>query len=109
MVARGGGDSPPSPPRNSSSSSGGKEKPPDRPFSLAPISEPNGRAKNGLEPAARGAMPEQGPAIDLARKMSRIHAAHVEGHFGAVASHTLLFAAVYLGMFEKRLMNASKL
>jgi hypothetical protein len=41
--------------------------------------------------------------------MSRIHAAHVEGHFGADASDTLLFAAVYLGMFEKRLMNASKL
>jgi hypothetical protein len=41
--------------------------------------------------------------------MSRIHAPHVEGHFGADASDTLLCAAVYLGMFENRLMNASKL
>jgi hypothetical protein len=41
--------------------------------------------------------------------MSRIHALHVEGHFGADASDTLLRAAVYLGMFENRLMNASKL
>jgi hypothetical protein len=41
--------------------------------------------------------------------MSRIHALHVEGHFGADASDTLLCAAVYLGMFENRLMNASKL
>jgi hypothetical protein len=39
----------PLPPRNSSSSSGGKEKPL-RAFSLAPISEPNGRAKNRLKP-----------------------------------------------------------
>jgi hypothetical protein len=53
--------------------------------------------------------PEQGPAIELTRKMSRIHAPHVEGHFGADASDTLLCAAVYLGMFENRLMNASKL
>jgi hypothetical protein len=41
--------------------------------------------------------------------MSRIHALHVEGHFGADASDTLLCAAVYLGMFENRLMKASKL
>jgi hypothetical protein len=41
--------------------------------------------------------------------MSRIHAPHVEGHFGADASDILLCAAVYLGMFENRLMNASKL
>lgn len=41
--------------------------------------------------------------------MSRIQAPHVEGHFGADASDTLLCAAVYLGMFENRLMNASKL
>jgi hypothetical protein len=41
--------------------------------------------------------------------MSRIHAPNVEGHFGAEASDTLLCAAVYLGMFENRLMNASKL
>ena len=41
--------------------------------------------------------------------MSGIHAAHVEGHFGADASDTLLCAAVYLGMFENRQMNASKL
>jgi hypothetical protein len=41
--------------------------------------------------------------------MSRIHALHVEGHFGADASDTLPCAAVYLGMFENRLMNASKL
>ena len=41
--------------------------------------------------------------------MRRIHAPHVEGHFGADASDTLLCAAVYLGMFENRLMNASKL
>jgi hypothetical protein len=40
--------------------------------------------------------------------MSRIHALP-EGHFGADASDTLLYAAVYLGMFENRLMNASKL
>jgi len=41
--------------------------------------------------------------------MSRIHAPHVEGRFGADASDTLLFAAVYLSMFENRQMNASKL
>jgi hypothetical protein len=41
--------------------------------------------------------------------MSRIHAPHVEGRFGADASDTLLCAAVYLGMFENRQMNASKL
>jgi hypothetical protein len=41
--------------------------------------------------------------------MSRSHAPHVEGRFGADASHTLLCAAVYLGMFENRRMNASKL
>ena len=39
--------------------------------------------------------------------MSRIQAPHVEGHFGADASDTLLCAAVYLAMFENRLMNAS--
>jgi hypothetical protein len=33
----------------------------------------------------------------------------LKGHFGADASDTLLCAAVYLGMFENRLMNASKL
>jgi hypothetical protein len=53
IVARGSGRFP-LPPRNSSSLSGGKEKPPERPLSLAPISEPNGRAKNGLEPATSG-------------------------------------------------------
>jgi hypothetical protein len=53
--------------------------------------------------------PEQRPAIELTRKMSRIHAPHVEGRFGADASGTLLCAAVYLGMFENRQMNASKL
>jgi hypothetical protein len=41
--------------------------------------------------------------------MTRIHAPHVEGHFGADPSDILLCAAVYLGMFENRLMNASKL
>jgi hypothetical protein len=41
--------------------------------------------------------------------MSRIHAPPVEGRFGADASDTLLCAAVYLGMFENRQMNASKL
>jgi hypothetical protein len=40
--------------------------------------------------------------------MSRIHAPHVERRFGADASDTLLCAAVYLGMFENRQMNASK-
>jgi hypothetical protein len=40
--------------------------------------------------------------------MSRIHAPHVEGRFGADASGTLLCAVVYLGMFENRQMNASK-
>jgi hypothetical protein len=40
--------------------------------------------------------------------MSRIHTPHVEGHFGADASDTLLCAAVYLGMFENRLMNAKQ-
>ena len=34
---------------------------------------------------------------------------HVEGRFGADASDTLLWAAVYLAMFANRLMNASKL
>jgi hypothetical protein len=53
--------------------------------------------------------PEQGPAIERTRKISCIHAARVEGHFGAAASNTLLFAAAYHGMFENRLMNASKL
>jgi hypothetical protein len=51
----------------------------------------------------------KGPAIEITRKVSRMHAPHVEGHFGADASDTLLCAAVYLGMFENRLMNASKL
>ena len=41
--------------------------------------------------------------------MSRNHAPHVEGRFGADASDTLLCAAVYLGMFENRQVNASKL
>jgi hypothetical protein len=41
--------------------------------------------------------------------MSRIHAPHVEGRFGTDASDTLLSATVYLGMFENRQMNASKL
>jgi hypothetical protein len=41
--------------------------------------------------------------------MSRIHAPHVEEHFDADASNTLHCVAVYLGMFENRLMNASKL
>jgi hypothetical protein len=41
--------------------------------------------------------------------MSRIHAPHVEGRFGADASDTLLCAAVYLSLFENRQMNASKL
>jgi hypothetical protein len=41
--------------------------------------------------------------------MSRIHAPHVEGRFGADASDTLLCAAVYLDMFDNRQINASKL
>jgi hypothetical protein len=41
--------------------------------------------------------------------MSRIHAPHVEGQFGADASDTLLCAAGYLGIFENRQMNAGKL
>jgi len=41
--------------------------------------------------------------------MSRIHAPHVERRFEADASDTLLCATVYLGMFENRQMNASKL
>jgi hypothetical protein len=41
--------------------------------------------------------------------MSRIHALHLEAHFGADASDTLLCTAVYLGMFENRLVNASEL
>ena len=57
----------------------------------------------------RSERPEQRPAIELTRKMSRIHAPHVEGHFGADASDTLLYAAVYHRMFENRQMNASKL
>ena len=44
----------------------------------------------------------------LTRKMSRVDAPHVEVRFGADASDTLLCAAVYLGMFENRQMNASK-
>jgi hypothetical protein len=52
---------------------------------------------------------EQRPAIELTRKMSRIHAPHVEGRFGADASDTLLCAAVYVDMFENRQINASKL
>jgi hypothetical protein len=40
--------------------------------------------------------------------MSGVHAPRVEGRFGADASDTLLFAAVYLGMFENRQMNANK-
>ncbi len=41
--------------------------------------------------------------------MSRIHAPHVEERFGADALDTFLCAAVYLGTFENRQMNASKL
>jgi hypothetical protein len=67
------------------------------------------REKRARTRDLRRERPEQGPAIELTRKMSRIHAPHVEGHFGADASDTLLCAAVYLGMFENRLMNASKL
>src|SRR6201987_2516576 len=67
------------------------------------------REKRARTRDLRHERPEQGPAIELTRKMSRIHAPHVEGHFGADASDTLLCAAVYLGMFENRLMNASKL
>jgi hypothetical protein len=66
------------------------------------------REKRARTRDLRHERPEQGPAIELTRKMSRIHAPHVEGHFGADASDTLLCAAVYLGMFENRRMNASK-
>jgi hypothetical protein len=41
--------------------------------------------------------------------MSRIHAPHVKGHFRRRRIGHLLCAAVYLGTFENRLMNASKL
>jgi hypothetical protein len=65
--------------------------------------------KRARTPDLRRGRPEQGPAIELTRKMSRNHAPHVEGRFGADASDTLLCAAVYLGMFENRQVNASKL